>query len=251
MTGRFLMICTIAFIMPAMAGAQAQKTVTDVQQVWVGYFNQTRLTDKFGLWVDLQLRTKEDFFNDLSVSLNRFGLTYYLTDNTKFTAGYAYVHFYPGENHPGTYQPEHRPWQQVQWNTKYGKKRMMQWIRLDERFRKRLLNDSTLGDDYSFNYKLRYNLFYDIPLSKKGIVPGAFSFVINDEVHVNFGKQIVLNTFDQNRFFLGFKYQFSEHSNLQLGYMNLFQQLAAGNRYRTTHAARLFFFQNLDLRKKK
>ena len=240
-------LCLVSVIM---GGAQAKKIITDVQQVWVGYFNQTRLTDKFGFWVDLQLRTKDDFVDDLSVSLNRFGLTYYVTDNTKLTAGYAYVVAYPEDNRKVSL-PEHRPWQQVQWHTKYGKKRMMQWLRLDERYRRRLLNDSTLADKYSFNYKLRYNLFYDIPLSKKGIVPKAFSFVINDEIHINFGKQIVLNTFDQNRFYLGFKYQLSEHSNVQLGYMNLFQQLAAGNRYRSIHTARLFFFQNLDLRKKK
>ena len=243
-------LVTLCLVSVIMGRAQAKKTITDVQQLWVGYFNQTRLTDKFGFWVDLQLRTKDDFVNDLSVSLNRFGLTYYVTDNTKLTAGYAYIVAYPEDNRKVSI-PEHRPWQQVQWNTKYGKKRMMQWLRLDERYRRRLLNDSTLADTYSFNYKLRYNLFYDIPLSKKGIVPKAFSFVINDEIHINFGKQIVLNTFDQNRFYLGFKYQLSEHSNVQLGYMNLFQQLAAGNRYRSIHTARLFFFQNLDLRKKK
>ena len=244
----YLLLSTLLF--NSIAFGQVLKSTTHLQQVWLGYFNQTRLTDKFGFWVDLQLRTKEDFFDNLSVSLNRFGLTYYLTDNTKLTAGYAYVVAYPEDNRKVSI-PEHRPWQQVQWNTKYGKKRMMQWIRLDERYRRRLVNDSTLADAYSFNYKLRYNLFYDIPLSRKGIVPKALSFVINDEVHINFGRQIVLNTFDQNRFYLGFKYQLSEHSNLQLGYMNVFQQLAAGNRYRSVNAARLFFFKNLDLRKKK
>lgn len=244
----YLLLSTLLF--NSIAFGQVLKSTTHLQQVWLGYFNQTRLTDKFGFWVDLQLRTKEDFFDNLSVSLNRFGLTYYLTDNTKLTAGYAYVVAYPEDNRKVSI-PEHRPWQQVQWNTKYGKKRMMQWIRLDERYRRRLVNDSTLADAYSFNYKLRYNLFYDIPLSRKGIVPKALSFVINDEVHINFGRQIVLNTFDQNRFYLGFKYQLSEHSNLQLGYMNVFQQLATGHRYRSINTARLFFFQNLDLRKKK
>lgn len=43
-------------------------------------------------------------------------------------------------------------------------------------------------------------------------------------------------------------YQLSAHSNLQFGYMNVFQQLAAGSTYRNIHAIRLFVFQNLDLR---
>ena len=81
---------------------------------------------------------------------------------------------------------------------------------------------------------MRYNIWYDIPLSKKGIVPKSLSFVVNDEVHINFGKEIVYNYFDQNRFFVGLKYQFTDHSNLQVGYMNLFQQLSAGNKYRTS-----------------
>jgi hypothetical protein len=80
--------------------------------------------------------------------------------------------------------------------------------------------------------------------------PGTFSFVLSDEVFVNFGKEIVFNTFDQNRFFAGFAYYLNNHDNLQFGYMNVFQQQAAGNRYRSNHVARVFFFHNLDWRKK-
>ena len=214
-----------------------------------GYFNQTRFSDKWGAWVDIQLRTREDFVDHISTSLNRFGLTYYINDNVKLTAGYAYVVGYP-EGTRTVAVPEHRPWQQVQWHTNYGKKKMMQWVRLDERYRRKLLNQSTLADDYSFNYRIRYNLFYDIPLSAKGIVPKTWSFVVNDEVHINFGKQIVNNTFDQNRFYLGFKYQISPHTNFQVGYMNVFIQQPSGNQYRSLHVPRLFYFQNLDLRRK-
>ncbi len=126
----------------------------------------------------------------------------------------------------------------------------MQWIRLEERFRRKILNENELADGYNFNWKLRYNIWYDVPFTKKGILPKSFSFVVNDEVHINFGKEIVYNYFDQNRFFAGFKYQINAHDNLQVGYMNVFQQLAAGNKYKNLNALRIFFFQNLDLRKK-
>lgn len=247
---RMRIFTTLLFTTFALAGfAQVKKNVTDNQQIWLGYFNQTRLTDKFGIWADLHLRTKEDFTNNFSQSIARFGLTYYVNDNTKLTAGYAYVTNYPAEGHTKVSQIEHRPWQQVQWHTKYAKTRMMQWFRLEEKYRQKILNDSTIADGYNFNFKLRYNFFWDIPFSQK---PGyKFSFVVNDEVHVNFGKEIVYNTFDQNRFFLGFKYNTSKTDNVQLGYMNLFQQLPAGNRYRSNHVIRLFYFQNLDWRRKK
>jgi hypothetical protein len=230
--------------------AQVKQT-EKLNQVWLGYLNQTRLTNKLGLWADLHLRTKEDFVNNFSQSIARVGVTYYINDVTKFTLGYAYVTNYPGDNHKNISQAEHRPWQQIQWHTKYGKKRMMQWFRLEEKYKQKILNDSTLADGYSFSWKLRYNFWYEIPLSSKGVVPKAWSFITNDEVHINFGKQIVNNYFDQNRFFLGLKYQVDDQSNIQFGYSNVFQQLAAGNKYKNINVARIFFFQNLDLRRAK
>jgi hypothetical protein len=230
---------------------QTVKSKEILQQVWFGYFNQSRFSEKWGLWFDAHVRTKEDFTNQLSQGIIRLGLTHYINDATKLTAGYAYINHFPQDAHKQISQPEHRPWQQIQWHTKYGKKRMMQWIRLEQRFRRKILNDSTLADGHSFNYKLRYNVLYEVPLSKKGIVPGALSFIANDEIHINFGKQVINNYFDQNRFFIGFKYQINGHDNLQAGYMNLFQQLPAGNRYKNINAIRIFYFHNLDLRSKK
>jgi hypothetical protein len=242
-----LVIC-ILFI--SLKGVTQSKQLQSVNQIWMGYFNQTRLSNRWGTWTDLHLRTKESLVDNFSQSIVRLGVTYYANDVTKLTAGIAFVSIYPADSHKLITQPELRPWQQVQWHTKYGKKKMMQWFRLEERFRRKILNDSTLADGNDFNFRLRYNFWYDLPLTKKGIVPKGVSFVVNDEVQVNFGKQIVLNYFDQNRFFLGLKYQVNEHSNVQFGYMNLFQQLAAGNKYRSINAIRLFYFQNLDFRKK-
>lgn len=243
-------MCCVVLVIFFSAGGQVIKSTENVNQVWLGYSNQVRVTDKWGLWSDLHLRTKEDFVSNFSQSIIRLGLTYYLNDATKLTAGYAYVSIYPAEAHKNITQPEHRPWQQIQWHTKYGKKRMMQWFRLEERYRRKILNDSTIGSSYNFNYRLRYNIWLDVPFSKKGIVKNSLSFVINDEVHINFGKQVIYNYFDQNRFFIGLKYQLNDHNNFQVGYMNLFQQLPAGNKYRNLHTLRLFYFQNLDLRKK-
>jgi hypothetical protein len=230
--------------------AQTTKTVSHVEQVWFGYFNQTRLSKGWGLWVDLHLRTKENFFDNFSQSIFRPGLTYYLTDLTRLTAGYAYVSHYPADNHGNVTQPEHRIWQQVQWHNRYPKLRLMQWVRLEERYRRNILNNNELADGYQFNWRIRYNFFLNFPLSKKAFAPGTFSGVLNNELHVNFGKNIVYNYFDQNRFFVGLSYHVNARDNFQFGYMNIFQQLPAGNSYRDLDAVRLFYFHNLDLRSK-
>ncbi len=233
------------------SSAQTTKTVNYINQSWFGYFNQTRLTDKWGLWTDLHLRTKESFSNNFSQSIVRVGLTHYLTDNTKLTLGYAYVSNYPGDNHANITQPEHRIWQQLQWHTKFPKLRLMQWIRLEEKFKHKIADNDHLADGYGYNWKLRYNFLLNVPLNKKAFAPGTLSFVLNDELHINFGEEIVYNYFDQNRFFIGLSYHTNASDNLQFGYMNQFQQQAAGNTYKDVNAARIFYFHNLDLRKKK
>jgi hypothetical protein len=231
--------------------AQTTKETAHVEQVWLGYFNQTRFSEKWGMWADGHLRSKEDFVSDFSLAMARLGLTYYLADKTKLTVGYAYIHFFPSDNHPGTYQPENRLWQQLQWHTQYKKIRTMQWLRLEERYRRKIkLSGEELAAGYNFNFRLRYNLLAQFPLSKKGLAPKTFAFVANDEIHVNFGKEITYNYFDQNRFFVGFSYLVNAHDNLQFGYMNVFQQLAAGNKFRSVNTLRVFYFHNIDLRRK-
>ena len=246
---KLILPCVFFFLLSPNLFCQTKQTET-VQQIWVAYLNQTRFSNKWGIWTDIHLRTKEDFVSDLSQSILRFGLTYYLNDDTKLTAGYAYVSHYPADNHKNVTMPEHRPWQQLQWHSKYSKLRLMQWFRLEERFRRKVLNDDELAEGYNFNFRFRYNFFFMVPLSKKRFQPKSLSFVVNDEVHINFGKEIVYNYFDQNRFFLGFAYHVNKHDNLQFGYMNVFQQLAAGNKYKSIHVPRVFYFHNLDLRKK-
>lgn len=228
--------------------ALAQKTVDSEEQLWFGILNQTRFSEKWGTWTDLHLRLKDHFVGDVSQGIARVGLTYYLTDEVRLTAAYAYVHHFPTEGHLNIGQPEHRPWQQIQWFTRFPKVKLMQWVRLEERFRRKILNDDALADGYNFNYRIRYNAILFFPLTKKGFAPGSLQLALNNEVFVNFGKKIVYNYFDQNRLFGGLAYQITDHSNIQAGYMYVFQQLPAGNAFRRQHTIRIFYFHNLDLR---
>jgi hypothetical protein len=240
-------------ILVMMAGSKelyAQKQTQRMEQIWTGYFNQTRLSNRWGLAGDVQLRTKDKFIHHLWQFVVRPSVIYYINDDIRLSAGYAYFRHYPADNHSMITQPEHRPWQQIQWQTKYRRNKTVQGVRFEQRFRRKIQNDSTLASGYNFNYRLRYSFLWQIPLSKQ-IEKGAWSFILSDEVHVNFGKQIAYNYFDQNRFFLGMAFYTNATDYLQFGYMNLFQQLPAGNRYRSTQIARISYFHNLDLRKKK
>ncbi|MBO9632565.1 MAG: DUF2490 domain-containing protein [Chitinophagaceae bacterium] len=227
------------------------KIKTSENQLWFAYMNQTRLSNKFGFWAEAQLRTKEDFFSNFSTGIARVGLTYYVNDNTKITAGYAYVHSFPNIGNKNVSVPEHRPWQQIQWHTKYGNKlRVMQYGRLEERYRRKVLNDDKLDDGYHFNWRARYSFLLQGAIGAKPFEPGTISWILNDEIMVNFGEQIVNNYFDQNRFFAGFAYHVNKSGQLHFGYLNQFIQQPSGNSYRTNHVVRFAYFHNLDLRKK-
>lgn len=178
----------------------------------------------------------------------RPGITYHVSENVRLTAGYAYVSHWPAQETQATVRPEHRLWQQVNWSSKSRKLYLNQWVRLEERFNRNLQHDA-LQNGYQFNYRTRYLIALLVPLKGEAIVPGVPFAVVNDEVHLNFGKEINYNYFDQNRFFVGLGYPFRKNLNAQLGYMNVFQQLPAGNRFFNTHTLRLFIFHTLDLRK--
>ena len=216
-------------------------------ETWLAYFNQTRFSNKSGLWLDVHLRLFDNFSERVGVTILRPGYTYYLSDQVRLTAGYAYVTFYsPGDN-PNLH--EHRPWQQIQWFDKRSWYTQMQWLRLEQRFRQKFENGQWTGD-YNFNYRVRYNFAMSIPLKGKVMGPKVPFIFLSDELHINFGKEIVYNYFDQNRLVVSGGYQFTRGLNLQVGYMYLFQQLTAGDRYVHDHALRIFVFQNIDWRSK-
>ena len=237
------------FLLNGFSATAQTKNTSHASQVWLAYFNQTRLNARWGLWGDFQMRTREEFTDHFSTGIARAGITYLIDDNVRLTMGYGFINHYPVNAAVTVSQPEHRPWQQVQWFTKNKRTRMMQYIRLEERYRRRYLSNTELADSYTFNFRLRYNFLYQIPLHAKGLIPKKLSAIINDELHINFGKQIVNNYFDQNRFFLGLNYAIDASNNLQFGYLNTFIQTAAGNQYRNINALRIAYFQNIDFRK--
>ncbi len=59
----------------------------------------------------------------------------------------------------------------------------------------------------------------------------------------------VYNTFDQNRIYGAITYQISPNNQIQLGYLNTFQQKNAGDQYLRLHVVRLLYNQKFDWRK--
>lgn len=225
------------------------KNISNEEKVFLGYFNQTRLTNKLGVWTDLHHRTIHDFVREPHQSIGRTALTFYFNDNLRIMAGYAFVY-----NHNNSQNPiariEHRPWQQLFFKTHYGNTHSIQMLRLEERYLQ-VSNGNTATDDFTNVNRIRYSHLFQIPFSKQSINKGSLFGVIGNEIFISFGKNVRANVFDQNRFFTGLGYQFSRSTALHFGYMNIIQQLQNGYDFINSHCVRIFLFQTFDLRKEK
>jgi hypothetical protein len=228
----------------------AQKQIITQEQTWFGYISQFRIADKWSVTADTHLRTKNNFHQDLSTGVLRAGIIYHLNDAVHLAAGHAFFNAFPADGHAKTSRPEHRPWQQVQWLTRYSKLRLQQRLRLEERFRRKVKDEDELDNGYNFNYRARYQIMLSYPLSKQPFYARTLSLYGGQELLLNFGKQIVYNALDHNRLHLGLTYHFNKDDNLQLGYLNIFQQQSSGVRYRMVHVARIYFHHQFDLRKR-
>lgn len=231
------------------AQTSPSKEVHDREQAWIGFFTQVRWTNKVGLWADVHYRRTDRFLDRSFQFMIRSAFTYYLKDHLRLHAGYLYAHHFP-TTYKKTARPEHRPWQQIWWNQKYNGYTTIQYLRFEQRFNQKISADDKLLNDYRFNFRLRYNFSLFVPLTRKELLPKTPFLALIDEVFINFGEEIKYNYFDQNRFFVGLGYQYSAHGNVQLGYMNLFQQEASGYEFINNHVIRLFITHNLDFSKK-
>ena len=234
----------------SISGFAQNKQVQHLQQSWISYFNQSRLSKKWGIWDELQVKTHDHFTNQFSNTEATIGGIYYLTNNIKLVDGYTFVTTYPADGKTmNSY--EHRSWQMIQLTTLKPKIKFTQWLRLEERFKSKIINNNTLGTGYDFSLRTRYNIFMQIPLGKKKYAPGHFSILTANELFLNFGGNTPINTFDQDRFFIGTFYHVNMHDNIQFGFTKVYQQLANKNNFKSLDVIKLSYFNNLDFSTKK
>ena len=99
---------------------------------------------------------------------------------------------------------------------------------------------------YKFTNRVRYLISATIPFCNNTKLP---SLVVSDEIMIQWGKEIVLNTFDQNRIFLGIKQTLGKFLSMDAGYMLIVQQKASGYQYDKNNTFRCFFYYSPNFSK--
>lgn len=227
--------------------AQTEKEINDQVQFWTSINSTWRLTDHWGVMGDFHLR-RNNFLSDPSFYFLRAGGVYWINDKISFAGGLGALWLAtPTDQGEYNYAFEKRIYQQVLWRSNNGRARFLQRIRNEQRW-KELLNPDGSVLTTSFSNRVRFLFSASIKVFENEKLP---RLVIADEILVQFGQDIVYNTFDQNRFFIGINQRLSKSWTFDAGYMSVFQQKPSGYRYDLNHTIRLFFYLSPDMRKKK
>lgn len=237
-----LKLLFVLFPLVLLSQTVKEKEVNQQFQTWVSLNSVTKFSQHWGIVADVHLRTN-DFFQDNNFFFLRGGVSYIPNSKFSFTGGYSHMWLAPKNPTWSTFSDENRIYQQAQMNTKSGNVSIVHRLRNEQRWQEIIINDVETGEN-KFSNRVRYLLSTTIPIFKKKTAP---SLVISDELLIQFGQDIVLNTFDQNRFFIGIKQSINPKLSFDFGYMNVYQQKSTGYQYDMNHTLRLFFYLNSSL----
>ncbi|MBK9223552.1 MAG: DUF2490 domain-containing protein [Flavobacterium sp.] len=217
----------------------AEKEVNNQTQTWFSLNTNLKFNEHWLLLADFHVR-RNDFLNQDSFYFVRSGVAYVPNSKVLLVLGYAHMWLAPTKHDWNTFSDENRVYQQAQLSSKIGTISVLQRVRNEQRWQEKIVNDEPIGEN-RFTDRVRYLLSFNIPIFKRSSMP---SLVVSDEILIHFGKEVVYNTFDQNRFFIGIKQNVSPKLSFDFGYMNVYQQKYSGYQYDSNQTLRLFFYYN-------
>ena len=247
MRKRLMMIILCLVMQQGWSQQESEKEINDQAQFWTSINTTWRASDHWGIMGDFHLR-RTDFIQDPNFYFLRAGGVYWVNDKLSFAGGGALLWLaIPDQQDGFNYALEKRIYQQMLWRSINGRAKFLYRVRNEQRWHEVLdLNGDV--DRIRFSNRLRFLFSVSFKVFESDKMP---RLVLSDEILFHFGKEIVYNTFDQNRLFLGINYRWNKQWALDFGYMNVFQQRYSGYQYDRNHTLRLFFYFTPDLRKKK
>ena len=250
MCGSFKQVFVICMLISGSVQAQSGKKI--IHQHLIGYRLYHHLTFAKNWEWGLEIDERRYIFPDAQyqfVVRNHIQRT--LPDG--WTAGLGFTYFLqtlPQDPEvEDTYvRPELRPHQELKFKHKMKEHfSLSHRYRLEERFIRQADEHGNLQEGYDFNFRFRYQLQAEVGLIKKETRKGALGLKVFDEIHLNFGKQIIRNTFDQNRIGGSLTYGLTKNIELEGGYFNWFQQRISGDEYYNRNIIRFTLHHYLSL----
>jgi Protein of unknown function (DUF2490) len=228
--------------------AQSVRQYTNNTNAWFMYFGTHKITDKWSLHLEAQLR-RSSGVNIPQQLLLRTGINYHINPQATATFGYAFIETYPyGEFGTKRTFPENRIWEQLQLKNQVGSFEWVSRFRLEQRFSQLpvLKVDFYVVGDAVYTNRFRLLNRFSIPLNGKIIVEKSFYISAYDEFMVNFGKNVALNIFDQNRAYIALGYKIPKVGRVELGYLNQLLVKSDGKKIENNNTLQVGLTCNID-----
>lgn len=212
-------ILVIVFVLLLTATAKSQQQFTG----WLASFNTYKLDKNLSLHFDAQMRSTDELKNIQTILL-RPGLNIHFSKKVIGSFGYGFIQNRRMISTVIGEAVEHRVWQQLLINQKFGKINSSHRFRLEQRFLpvSKIANNMLEQDGNKFANRFRYFTRNIFPLSNQTTFSKGFFAGFQDELFFNIGNNAAVNgkTFDQNRLYLSIGYRLNPKMDIETGYMN-------------------------------
>lgn len=242
------MLLSVAGIAPAVHG---QKKVTHQSQYWIRYYGKYNLTDKWTL--NLEVEDRRFFKENRQAVWFQPRLSVERKLGAGWTVGAGFTYYTATSPADPTAPevltvPELRPHQYLNSGQKVGYLVISHRFQVEERWTRKSAGDH-LEKGYHFKGRVRYRFQLQYPLLKRKAGIGLLALKLSDEVLLNVGHDVVVNSFDQNRVYLALYYGLSKNFQVELGYMSWFQERSSGQYY-NRDIGRLTIYHSLNFSNK-
>ena len=223
-------VCGLVGVMPATAADNPENELGN----WFIWNGTVRVADRWSVFTEAQLRLWEVALNVNEVFVRAAG-QYHISDHSVISLAYTRVRVEPFET--GKESTENRIYEQLSLKNRWQRPVVEHRLRLEQRWVEE-------ADVTKYKNRFRYRLQITVPLNQPTMGAGAHFLNFYDEIFLNFGSNKT-DSFDQNRLYGAYGWQFTKHSNLQLGL--LWQAKKRQDFWRL----QIFYTHNFDLRKLK
>lgn len=223
----FLLVCTFTAL-PLLVLGQQQKVIYPHSVFWSKTEANQIFNNNFGVGVDFVYRRKNAFeqgsmFSERLRESFRPWVHYQFSPYARFSfspIGYMYTHEYSAKPEDINRLPYHelRTTFQFFHHIKQLNGRIMHTWRYRYELR---WQEQPNSDDYRFfnRFRFRYRIRYMLN-TNDFYENGLWYAAVSNEIGLNFGKAVVLNTFNQNRLYIGVGHRFLNAVRMELRYVN-------------------------------
>ena len=214
---------------------QAQKQIDHQSLFWLASVNNIRFNKHWGFNADFQFRTF-DFLSHPYGYIVRGRGDYYFNENLSAGIGYGHMGTAAFTVPRAPFSNENRITEQVQLNSKKGRFSISNRWRVEQRWQQKIINNEKTGG-YRFTVRPHYAISFIYSPFKNPILPSLTNY---NDFMMQFGKEVIYNTFDQIRFSFGIRQALTAQLSVDLNYMYIYQQKSVSNQYVRADVLRLF-----------